>query len=138
MPNTFSDFVRWRRQQVGKTQRQVAQACGVVPEMITSVESGRRRPDPDRLPLLADALEVNRSDLCRLALETWHPDFYAELVGEPVSSQGIRASDPEGRVKVEVNREDADFLRSLKRLNRTARHNMRVLADQMAKSPARR
>ncbi len=138
MPNDFSTFVRRRRQELSKTQRQVAQACGVVPEMITFIESGRRRPDPERLPLLADALEVDRTALCRLALATWHPRFYAELVGEPVSSRDPKASDPEKRVSVELSREDADFVRSLQRLNGVARHSLQMLADQMANPPTGR
>ncbi len=138
MPTPFSNFVRQRREQLGKTQRQVAEVCRVVPEMITLVESGRRRPDPDRLLLLADALEVDRSALSRLALQTWHPNFYAELIGEPVSPPNIPASDPANRVTVELDREDADLLRSFKRLNGTARHHLRMLADQMANPPGPR
>ena len=42
MPDCFSDFVRQRRQELGQTQRQVAQACCVTPEMITLIEAGRR------------------------------------------------------------------------------------------------
>ena len=85
MPDAFSTFVRRRRQELSKTQREVAQACQVTPEMITQIEAGRRRPDPERVPCLADALETDRKELCHLAARTWQPSFYAELMGEASS-----------------------------------------------------
>ena len=82
MPDAFSAFVRRQRQALGKTQREVAQACQVTPEMITQIESGRRRPHPEWVPRLADALQTDRQELCRLAARTWQPNFYAVLMGE--------------------------------------------------------
>lgn len=80
--DAFSTFIRHRRRELDKTQREIGVACGVTPEMITQLESGRRRPDPEWIPCLADALETNRKELCHLAVRTWQPIFYAELMKE--------------------------------------------------------
>ncbi len=85
MPDAFSTFVRHRRQDLDKTQREVGVACGVTAVMITQIEAGRRRPNPEWVPCLADALETDRKELCHLAARTWHPNFYAVLTGEASS-----------------------------------------------------
>ncbi len=86
MPNRFeSDFshnIRKRREQLGKTQLQVGEACGVTGDCITLVEAGRRRLDLERIPLLADVLELDRATLCRQALRDRSPHFYTELFGD--------------------------------------------------------
>ncbi len=82
MPNSEGNFrlyIRQRRQELDKTQRQVAQACGVTPDYIALIEGGLRRLDLERIPLLADALEVSRAQLCRQALAERAPQFYQEL-----------------------------------------------------------
>lgn len=83
MPHRFdSEFnrtIRRRREELGKTQLQVAEAVGVTSDCITLVEGGRRRLDLDRIPRLADALEMDRKDLCRQALLARSPQFYSEL-----------------------------------------------------------
>ena len=138
MPDVFSDFVRQRRQELGQTQRQVAQACCVTPEMITLIEAGRRRPDPAWPPRLADALETDRAAFCRLALATWHPLFYSELVGEAIPTGDLSAEDPQNRVTVELHREDAAWVRSLQRLDLATRHHLRQIAEQLANPPSPR
>lgn len=140
MPDTFAMFVRRRRQELGRTQRQVGEACGVTPEMVTMIEAGRRRPDPEWVPRLADALETDRAALCQLAARTWFPNFSAELAGEAVDATRLEATHPEAenRVSVELNREDADWLRSLKRLDQSAQRQLRQLTDWLAHPPAPR
>jgi transcriptional regulator with XRE-family HTH domain len=136
MPDAFASFLRKRRLELNRTQREIAQACDFTPEMVTLMESGRRRPDPEWVPYLADALETDRTALCQLALQTWHPNFYAELKGEPIQSEDLPSADPSSRVTIEIDREDADCLRSLRRLNLQARRQLQWLAEHMVNPPA--
>jgi transcriptional regulator with XRE-family HTH domain len=138
MPDTFATFVRQRRLELKRTQRQIGDACGVTPEMVTQIEAGRRRPDPEWVPRLADALETDRAVLCRLAVRTWYPNFHAELAGEAVETTNLEGTDPDHRVSVELAREDADWLRSLKRLDQAAQRQLRQLTDRLAYPPASR
>ncbi len=135
MLDAFSTFVRKRRQELDKTQREIALACGVNPVMITMIEAGRRRPDPDWVPRLSDALETDRQSLCQLAAKTWHPTFHAELAGETIPTEGLPAADHADRVTVEITREDAAWLRSLKGLNVHARRQLQGLTEQLAHPP---
>jgi transcriptional regulator with XRE-family HTH domain len=86
MKNAFSEFLRARRLELGRTQQQVADACGVTATAITWFEKGRRRPRLDLVPVLADVLEVDRQLLCRLALETRAGKFFLALGEEHVET----------------------------------------------------
>jgi transcriptional regulator with XRE-family HTH domain len=77
----FAYFIRQRRLQLSKTQAQVAAACGITAPAITLIESGRRRMALEHIPALAQVLETNPGELCRLALEVCLPDFAAALAG---------------------------------------------------------
>lgn len=75
----FAHFIRQRRQQLGKTQAQVAAACGITQGAITLIELGQRQMDLKHLVPLAQVLETNLADLSRLALEVRVPGFAAAL-----------------------------------------------------------
>jgi transcriptional regulator with XRE-family HTH domain len=91
MRDEFSKFLRARRLELGRTQQQVADACGVTATAITLFEQGRRRPRLELVPVLADVLEVDRQLLCRLALETRAGKFYLAMGEEPVeTAPGLR------------------------------------------------
>ncbi len=83
MPNRFegpfSHFIRQRRLELGKTQKQVAEVLGTTADFVTLAEAGERRIDLDRIPLLADALEVDRAELCMWALSERAPVLFSEL-----------------------------------------------------------
>jgi len=135
MPNPFGTFVRTRRRELGMTQRQVAQAVGVTPEAITLIEAGRRQPELERVPALADALETDRQTLCRLALETRAPAFYYELVGHALLD--LLEEDGHGeKVLIELDRQDADWVRQVRRIDGELRHHLREIAERLA-PPAR-
>ncbi len=72
-------YIRQRRQELDKTQREIALACGVTPDYIALIEAGVRRLELQRVPYLADALNVDRAELCRRALAERAPRFYREL-----------------------------------------------------------
>lgn len=75
----FAAFVRGRRLALGKTQADIAGACGLSEQSITLIEAGRRHISWERVPSLAIALEVGSSELCLLALRARCPQFAAAL-----------------------------------------------------------
>ncbi len=75
----FSHFIRQRRLELGKTQKQIAEVLGTTADFVTLAEAGERRIDLDRIPLLADALEIDRTDLCVWALSERAPVLFGEL-----------------------------------------------------------
>jgi transcriptional regulator with XRE-family HTH domain len=77
----LSNLIRSRRQELGLTQAKVAKACGVTADLIGLAESGMRRIALDRIPLLADVLELPRAELCVLALAERAPALCAEIIG---------------------------------------------------------
>jgi putative transcriptional regulator len=59
----WGDNVRSRRKQLALTQRQLARACGVTQQTISSIETGEQMPR-DRLKVrLAEALEQDVTEL---------------------------------------------------------------------------
>ncbi len=82
--NAFATLVRNRRLQLGKTQRQIAEAVGIKSsDFICLIEKGTRRLDLDRLPRLAQALELDLVELCRPAFEARAPQLAAALFAVP-------------------------------------------------------
>jgi len=83
MSNRFegglSRLIRHRREELNLTQAEVATKVGVTSDAITLVELGYRRLDLDRIPALADALKLNRRQLCRQALQERAPELYQQL-----------------------------------------------------------
>ena len=86
MSNRFegglSRLIRHRREELNLTQQQVAEKMGVTSDAITLVELGYRRLDLDRIPALADALKLNRRQLCRQALQERAPELFRQLFRE--------------------------------------------------------
>ena len=85
MTNEFTRFIRRRRRALGKTQAEIARACGLTEISITLVEGGRRHLGLDRVPLLAAALDVDAAELCRMALADQLPALAAALEGQTVA-----------------------------------------------------
>lgn len=79
MTSEFSRFLRRRRQELAKTQAEIAAACGLTEMSITLVEGGRRRLALERVPRLAEALQVPPAELCLLALRSQYPQLTAAL-----------------------------------------------------------
>ena len=75
----FCRLIRHRRQQLNLTQAEVADKLGVTADCVTLVELGYRRLDLDRIPVLADALNLNRRQLCRQALQERAPELFRQL-----------------------------------------------------------
>ena len=79
MTTELARFVRLHREQLGKTQREVAEACGISQMAMALIEGGRRRLALERVPLLAHALLVDPKELGWVALRCRHPKFAAAL-----------------------------------------------------------
>ena len=76
----IASFIRTRRRELSLTQADVARSCGLAScDFIGLVESDRRRLQLERIPRLAEVLEVEPRFLCQLALCSWSPRFAAAL-----------------------------------------------------------
>ena len=84
MTNDFTRFLRRRRQELDKTQLEIAEACGLTVMSITLVEAGRRRLALERVPRLAQVLQVPPAGLCLLALRCRYPELTAALTAPEV------------------------------------------------------
>ena len=79
MTDEFTRFLRRRRNELSKTQAEIAQACGLTVMSITLVEAGRRRLALERIPRLAAALQVPAGELGLLALRCRYPQLTEAL-----------------------------------------------------------
>ena len=139
MPNPFARALRRRRIELGLTQAEVAGPCGVTPEAVTLYEKGKRFPDLERVPRLAAVLELESDALGRLLLQEQAPLFYADLVGEELpKKEALAGENPENRVLVELDREDAAWVKQLRQMDSRTRLHLREIADRLAQSAARR
>lgn len=76
--NHFGPFIRQRRRELSLTQREVAAALKVsAPEFVGMIESGLRKPNFERLPALAEVLQVPILEMIQMAFA----DVYPSLVG---------------------------------------------------------
>lgn len=64
MSKSFGAFVRYRRQRLGLTQRQLADKLGLKSAaFLSDIESGNRKPSPSLFPAMARVLETEVRDL---------------------------------------------------------------------------
>jgi len=100
MPNRnagyVSTYLRRRRLQLGITQKEVGAVIGVTRDYVSLLESGDRQLDLDRVPLLADALDTNRGDLCAWALLDRCPALFAEIFSVDSVAAPPEPSNPGG------------------------------------------
>ena len=75
----FSEWIRRRRLELRLKQTDVAAELCVTEEAVGHWESGRRRPELNKIPRLAVVLKADPRELCRKALDEWHPAFYDGL-----------------------------------------------------------
>jgi transcriptional regulator with XRE-family HTH domain len=136
--NPFAALLCRRREELGLYQNEVAEDCGVTPEAIGLIEAGRRQPDLERIPRLATALELDPAPLCRLALRVRSPNFYAALLGEDFAVEPAPGEDPAALVVVELDREDAQWVRQMRALDSRTRYHLRELADRLVREQVTR
>lgn len=91
MEATFAEIVRRRRRQLGFTQAQVAANLGFKSaDYICLIEQGLRNIDLDKVPLLAEILQLDPIGLSKLALVQQYPVFARSLL----LTKAIRTSPP--------------------------------------------
>ena len=61
----FNLILRRRRQELNLHLADIAQALDVTPEAISMWERGRRRMNLDKLPTIAQVLQLQESDFCQ-------------------------------------------------------------------------
>jgi transcriptional regulator with XRE-family HTH domain len=76
--NRLGELLKTRREDLGFTQRELAQKIGVEASYSAFIESGRRKPSIKLVGRIADVLDVDRQELLILA----HPEAKA-LLAEP-------------------------------------------------------
>ena len=79
--HTLASVLRRRRGELGLRQADVAHACGVTPEHICQIETGKRWPSPDLLPALAAALDLDLTTLYSLLMQERTPLLCDALLG---------------------------------------------------------
>jgi transcriptional regulator with XRE-family HTH domain len=99
---SVSQFIRQRRIALRLKQAAIAAELRVEPETVGHWENGRRRMELDKVPRVAAILQLNKKDLCRMALFEWHPRLYATLFGtepprQPRCLETFRPNDESGR-----------------------------------------
>jgi transcriptional regulator with XRE-family HTH domain len=105
--SSFGALLRGRRLSLGWTQSKLANAIGVQPNYIVYLEKGSRRPSDKTVSRLADALELDRSELY-LAANPQIRDFLRfdedRVVARDNLSVGLTAlrDDTETRTRLEI------------------------------------
>jgi transcriptional regulator with XRE-family HTH domain len=90
----FSDFIRQRRLELRLKQADIAAELHVTEEAVGHWESGRRRPELNKVPRLASVLKVQPQALCRKSLDEWYPAFYDGLFSDrPQPMRYLEAAD---------------------------------------------
>ena len=114
----FHEVIKTRRQDLNLTQLQVAQGVGVQsPEFIGMLEKGAhipggRRLDLNKVPRLADTLQLNRKDLVRLALFEVAPVAAITLFGDQTDLYQVCKAD----VVKDITNQQAKILSRLESL----------------------
>lgn len=132
--NRFADFIRGRRAELGLSITELSSRCGFPRAAITDMETGQKPPDLILVPGLATVLQIDPAVLCRLALLIADGEFYGLLVGEPDTMDLTAACDPALARVVEVDTEDADWVRQLRQMASQHRHLLRQLAAELLES----
>lgn len=86
---TVAEFIDWAIKRSGKTQRELAREIGFDrPNIVSMIKTGETKLPLDRVPAVAQALEVDPAYLMRLALCEYEPELFAIIihhVGKPLT-----------------------------------------------------
>ena len=109
--NTLWAYVARRRKELDLTQQQVANALGLTSsEFVGLIERGRRQPNYERLPDLAEILETRVIDLFLMALQDVYPNL-AFILAQP-AQKSVRFRHRVSTVPTDELRRRLDFLSS--------------------------
>jgi len=127
---TLAQLISARRRDLGKTQAEIAKAVGFSsPEFIGMVEGGIRTMDLNKIPRLADALELDRVDLCRMALYEELPSMFAVLFGR--SKKQFTIHEGGATKSVRIPEPALDFLHKFYDLPAPVRNSITIMVESL-------
>lgn len=128
----FLRFVRERRDAtaVNKTQSQVAKALDYSSgEYWGLIEAGKRNVDPEKVPLLADILVLNRKAFTKVYLKIFMPNLYFTFWGE----ENLELTAPDTQKKfVRITEAEIDLLNKLNRMPSSGRKSVVSMVELLA------
>jgi len=126
----FIQFCKARRQIAGLTQAELAKATGYMSgEYIALIEADKRNWSPDSVPLLADALKLNRQELTKLFIRIMTPNVYSTFWG--VSDLNLGAK-PEKKKFTQISQESIDLINKIYSLDQKRRRTVVDMIDSLA------
>jgi transcriptional regulator with XRE-family HTH domain len=92
----LGDVLRRKRQDEGRTLRQLAAAARISPGYLSEIERGQKEPSSELLAAICDALQARLSDVLReVSIELAAAELAAQLESERI---GVAAPVPTARV----------------------------------------
>jgi transcriptional regulator with XRE-family HTH domain len=119
---SVADMIRRRREELGLSQEDIARQLVVTSDFIGLCERGLRKIGLDRVPRLAEILEVNPKDLAMIALAEEAPQM-AEVIHQGKVSKDFELPD--------LNQSEQDSFRKLMALDRTQRQPILSTIDAL-------
>lgn len=129
--NEFVRFIRHKREELGKTQAEIAKACHYISgEYWGLIEAGKRRMDQEKVPLLADALNLSRQTLTKLFLKVTAPNVYSTFWGD----EELDRIDPaEAKKFVQITESSVALLNKIHSLSPSRRRMITEMVDMAYK-----
>jgi len=95
----LGDVLRRKRQDEGRTLRQLAAAARISPGYLSEIERGQKEPSSELLAAICDALEARLSDVLReVSIELAAAELAAQLESERISASVPARAVPTARV----------------------------------------
>jgi len=95
----LGDVLRRKRQDEGRTLRQLAAAARISPGYLSEIERGQKEPSSELLAAICDALEARLSDVLReVSIELAAAELAAQLESERISASVPNRAVPTARV----------------------------------------
>ena len=95
----LGDVLRRKRQDEGRTLRQLAAAARISPGYLSEIERGQKEPSSELLAAICDALEARLSDVLReVSIELAAAELAAQLESERISASAPARAVPPARV----------------------------------------
>jgi transcriptional regulator with XRE-family HTH domain len=129
---SLAQIMRERREELDLTQVDIANAIGIKSsEFIGMVEKGYRSLELNKVPLLADALQIERETLCRVALFEAAPQIAMALFGKNPAdfTPGPAKQKPAG-IPFKLTQEQIDYHQKIWMLPSPLRVMVLTLIDQ--------
>jgi hypothetical protein len=131
----FLRFVRERRDSlaVNKTQSQVAKALDYSSgEYWGLIEAGKRNVDPEKVPLWADILVLDRKAFTKLYLKIFMPNIFFTFWGE----EHLASLSPDAQKKfVRITEPEIDLLNKLNKMPAVGRRSVVSMVELLAAKP---